>query len=694
MDRSKAKEFVGSVLAIAIEPTYFDMERCRVDPEGIVATAVRCHANALRVGMKSHQGHAYYQSRIAPHAPGLGHRDLLNEFLAAGREAGVAIVTYMDSRWDTPRYAEHPEWAMQHDGEVRVHEAEADLHIHPMCFNSPYLDYFQSLLREVAGEYGPDGVYIDNFGVALNCDCQFCAAAFREASGQALPLAANWDDPVWQEFRHWSRERNFVLARRLVEAIRSASPEMPVVFNRGRFRSMTGHGNPEDLATFAHDIADNIHGESAVRFYGQDFAHINEQCMFGRAIETPMWTWVEYPLLPWSHVSAPPAEVKIKAAKVLANGGRPMVWNLPCAPDCDGRGLAGLAEVFGLAAQYPDYFNHTQHLPFIGVLYSSQTMEEYCRGDAAKYGECQKEFAGALALARHSHMPADILLDRHMTRERLSRYQALVLPNAAALSDRQCDEVRAFVEAGGGLVATYESSLCNERGGQREDFGLADVLGAKFDKQLRPQSARWSTGYSVIDRDHPLTRALGTGFRLPAGGRYLGVREADAAARLSTLLTRCRYYCDYPGQPTEFPGIIVNEYGKGRVLYVPGQFGLTYAERGFPDYRRLIYDAIDWMTRGQVPIRTSLPKTVEVTLARTAAGELVLHLVNCSADLSTPVERVVPVADETIQIQFTGSRPCRARALVANADLPCQVRDGLLHVELPMLGEYEVIAIG
>ena len=100
MERTKTKEFVGSVRAIAIEPTYFDLERCPIDPKAIVAMACRCHANTLRVGMKSHQGHTYYQSDIAPHAPGLGERDLLKEFLAAGREAGVAIVTYMDSKWD------------------------------------------------------------------------------------------------------------------------------------------------------------------------------------------------------------------------------------------------------------------------------------------------------------------------------------------------------------------------------------------------------------------------------------------------------------------------------------------------------------------------------------------------------------------------------------------------------------------
>ncbi|MBM4050609.1 MAG: hypothetical protein FJ279_36395, partial [Planctomycetes bacterium] len=573
-----------------------------------------------------------------------------------------------------------------------------------MCPNSPYLDYFASLLREVAGRYGPSALYIDNFGVSIECRCRFCAEAFREATGKERPAKTNWTDAAWQEFRRWSRERNFVLARQLVEAIRGVRPETVVVFNRGGFRTLTGHGNPEDIHEFAHHIADNVHGESAVRFYGQSFCHINEQCAFGRAIETPMWTWVEYPLLPWSHVSAPPAEVKLKAAKVLANGGRPMVWSVPRSPDCDERGLEGLAEVFGLAARFPECFNQTEHVPFLGVLYSSQTMEEYSAGDGTKFGECQKEFSGVLALARHNHLPADVLLDKHVTREHLSRYRVLILPNAAALSEEQCRQIAAFVQAGGGLIAMFESSLFDERGHQRADFGLAEALGVSFQKDLGSQSQRWSTGYSVlaesvgrsvcsarvnasgrvvakegdyspttklaaafrknysaVDGQHPVTASLGPGFRLPAGGRHLGVKAQGNALGLSTLLTRCRYYCDYPGQPTGFPGLVAHEFGQGRVLYVPGQFGLTYAERGFPDYRRLFRDAVEWMTRGELPVRTTLPDTVEVTLTRSKAGDPIVHIVNCSADLSRPVERVIPVAGATLSVRLPDGKPRRVR---------------------------------
>ena len=55
-----------------------------------------------------------------------------------------------------------------------------------------------------------------------------------------------------------------------------------------------------------------------------------------------------------------------------------------------------------------------------------------------------------------------------------------ILPNIEALSDRQCAQLADFVRRGGGLVATSETSLRDEWGVARSDFGLADLFGVSF----------------------------------------------------------------------------------------------------------------------------------------------------------------------------------------------------------------------
>jgi beta-galactosidase GanA len=60
--------------------------------------------------------------------------------------------------------------------------------------------------------------------------------------------------------------------------------------------------------------------------------------------------------------------------------------------------------------------------------------------------------------------------DRLLDPAHLAPYATLVLPNLAALSDAQCDQLRAFVKNGGNLIATYETSLYDEWGVRRSDF--------------------------------------------------------------------------------------------------------------------------------------------------------------------------------------------------------------------------------
>jgi hypothetical protein len=81
-----------------------------------------------------------------------------------------------------------------------------------------------------------------------------------------------------------------------------------------------------------------------------------------------------------------------------------------------------------------------------------------------------------------ARMPFEMLHDR--TLDRVDRFKLLLLPNIAALSNEQCAQIRRFVENGGSVLATYETSLYDEKGERRPDFGLADVFGVSWRKTL------------------------------------------------------------------------------------------------------------------------------------------------------------------------------------------------------------------
>ena len=87
---------------------------------------------------------------------------------------------------------------------------------------------------------------------------------------------------------------------------------------------------------------------------------------------------------------------------------------------------------------------------------------------------------GAYEMLNQSHLLVDMLLDEQLHLQRLSPYRVLFLSNSACLSEAQCDQIRRFVREGGTLIATYETSLFDEWGQKRENFGLADVFGVNY----------------------------------------------------------------------------------------------------------------------------------------------------------------------------------------------------------------------
>ena len=115
---------------------------------------------------------------------------------------------------------------------------------------------------------------------------------------------------------------------------------------------------------------------------------------------------------------------------------------------------------------------------------------------------------------------------------------------------------------------------------------------------------------------------------------------------------------------------------------------LSYAP---PEYVRLLTNAIGAFAPSGLRLSGGMGN-VEV-VARQQGERLVVHLVNYAAAIPRPIERVFPQRGLTLRVP-SGSRYHSAEALVAA--IPCNWRlDGAdLLVELPEVGEYEVVVIG
>jgi len=694
-ERVMSMNILDSARIIAIEPTYFDIANFNVEPRAITKKAKQVHANALRVGFFSHQGYAYYPSKIAPRVPGLGNRDLLNEFREACEAEGLALVVYTNSRFDMKMARKHPSWVTRLDGKpFRL----KGLPIYGMCLSSPYLDYYISIVSEIVSRYRPKVLYVDNYIISFYCRCRFCTDRCQRDLGFSPPAEPNWRSKRWPPYREWVKTRNIEGAERIAQAVKKIDREIKVVFNRGNFWYCHSYP-PSQTREIANRIGEAVHMEAGVRFYARPFWHIDETCMFGQTTGRPFWAWVEYNIMPWSHISCPPAEIEIKAIKVFANNARPVLWSLPRFPDCDERGLAGVSRVYGLAEKYSDYFDGKRPYRFACLLFSHLTNDNYGRsrepgwevpptGRSLAY---RHSFQGFFSLLQRSHIPFSVEVDQFLTKEALRQYPLLILPNTAAMDETLPKLVRQYVTEGGLLIATYETSLYDKNGDKLEDFSLNDLFGCHLETRLAQlQKEEYRAAY--VELFSRRWSGLASGLRLPVAGNCLAVNPGESTESGGVLLSPTRYYCDFPGNPTGVPGVLLNKYGKGKVLYFPWEFGRAYRLNGFPDYEKIINAFIQAFCR-KLPLKTDLPPTVQLSLSEVEDGYL-LFLINMTADLGKPVEKVAEIRDARIDLYEKAlGHIKRVKSLLTGKRKNLSRKKMWVELRLDILGAFEVLHI-
>ncbi|HWI58020.1 MAG TPA: hypothetical protein VNZ22_12400 [Bacillota bacterium] len=152
-------------------------------------------------------GEAYFQSQVAPHAPGLGELDYLREALEEGARTGVKVIAYMNPN---ALYTDHPllnECAVRGpDGQVSPQSTYGGgpfANTRYACINHPrYRQFLRDVLTELFTRYQPAGLYVDGLTPHV-CFCSHCQAKWRELFHQDMPvtklshLSAGW--AVWAE---------------------------------------------------------------------------------------------------------------------------------------------------------------------------------------------------------------------------------------------------------------------------------------------------------------------------------------------------------------------------------------------------------------------------------------------------------------------------------------------------------------
>jgi len=334
------------------------------------------------------------------------------------------------------------------------------------------------------------------------------------------------------------------------------------------------------------------------------------------------------------------------------------------------------------------------------MVYSQQTATFYGGKNARTTVEdASLGFYEALVEAR---IPFEMVHDHLLDREHVDQFRTLILPNIAALSTAQCKQIEEFVERGGSIVATFETSLYNEWGVRQQNFGLASLLGVNYTGKIEGPMLN---SYLSLKKDpatgqfSPLLKGFENAVRIINGVNQVMVTP------VGNDMYPLQVVPPYPDLPMEevFPrkgvkgqaGAVMREVGKGRVVYLPGDIDRTFWETLDFDQAKLLRNAVLWATNEPAPLTVEGKGVLDVAVWM-QKDAMTAHLVNLTNPMMMkgPIREVIPITKQEISLRIPqGRRVRRVHLLVSGGDAQYTYEDEVIRLTVPSIALHEVIAI-
>jgi hypothetical protein len=637
---------------------------------------------------------AFYPSKVKFHRHGkfLNNRDFFGECVAAAKKRKMHVVARMspDLNWGDA-LAAHPEWAMRNkDGSVQYSGEEPRLF--KTCMFSTYMDdYVTEIIREINSLYDVDCFYTNGWpplGSLPDCHCAICSK-----------LPPTGTPAYWRVFN----DRIFELWQKYDALAKEKKPDSFFFANLGG--SVHAGPNLDRLgkiaAWFQADNQGRAYQDAAIWGCSQQ-GRVCSAIMDGKfaANVTAAYSTGSPG---WRNASKNPAEATMWLNETLASGMVPY-YHFVGSED-------GLGEDRRWQKTGSDYFRwtekHDAHLTArrsvanIGVVMGQSTQLLYPGPELKRArGYMHETTQGLYDALLRGRFAFDYVHEDRLDPERLRKYRTLLLPNIALLSDKQCEQIRAYVKAGGSLMAGFETSLYDENMNKRADFGLADVFG--ISKAGDVIGTNGNPYYARIEKPdatqkHPILDGFVNTNWIPGAQNRLPLKPVD-----SPLMTVVPGFVRYPPElayppvsHTAEPAIVLREVGQSRMAWLPGDVERTFWLTGHGDLLRLLHNTLHWLTRDERIVRVEGEGMVEMLCWETDPGYAV-HLLNYTNPDAQHgwLQSTFRIGPQTVSMKLpAGVRVKSVELLRAGTNVQFGVENQLLHFTIPHVDDYEVAAI-
>lgn len=554
-----------------------------------------------------HNGNCYYPTKVGHTHANLKGCDIFGETVKALRGAGIVPVAYYTSIYHNNSAKSHPAW--------RLTSAKGEQHDKRYWWSCPnsdeYARFAQDQVREIAA-YDVDGIFNDMTFWPRICVCDSCREKFLDATGLEIPVKIVWKDKAWLAFQRF-RERSMAeFSQKITDAAKSVRKDITVTHQTSLIMGGWLHGYSLDLAA----ACDYTSGD----FYGGKYQHVLGSKVLAAATKRMPYEFMTSRCVSlYDHTSMKSEdELTVEAATTIINGGAYFYID---AINPDGTleepTYQRLAKVSARLRPFRDALKkHTPEIHAETALYYSS--ESYVGGeakadimsDAPPEKPAIEELFGSSMVLTRRHVPYRVVHGRSSGFDGL---KTIIVNNCAYLGEIECERLRSFVNDGGTLIASGATSLYRPDGSTSGDFALADVFGVKH---TGGNAARFHY-LSFLDRRW-----------LVSSNATAPLVKETAAKALARIVNPhfdpddekyASIHSNPPGRQTEFAALTVNNYGKGKCVYLASpclsMASKQEAQREFGAW------LLDQFAPNGLVLETNAPPCVEISLLRSAKAD-------------------------------------------------------------------------
>lgn len=638
---------------------------------------------------------AYYPTDVNLHHRSLwlGDSDPFGYLVKGCRKMNMSVIARTDphATWENVNQA-HPDWIhVLANGERRRHWSNPKLWV--TCALGPYnFEFMNEVHREIMELYEIDGIFSNRWAGHGICYCEHCQENFQNYFDLDLPATNDRLDPIYQKWTDWRIVRLkelWLLWDSTIREVKSTSRFIP-------------NGFPDKIVTGAQSdifFTDHQARRGMIPPWSNGKRAKELRATMGMKPLGGIFSVGIEEQYRWKDSVQNEAEVQVWVAEGTANNMRP--WFAKFSGVLyDKRWLGMVDRIYNWHYKNENYLRNTRSLANVAMVYSEQTERNYGGKEWQNHHNWHE--LGMYHALIEARIPFDMVNDRLLDTEHLSMYSLLILPNVAALSKKQCKQLSQFVDRGGSVIATFETSLYDEHGDQRKDFGLADMFGVSFNDHVE---GPMKNSYLKFNREpcssgyHPVLEGLDDAFRIINGVWRLEVKPlADFPSPVTLVPT----YPDlpmehvYPRQPnTDIRELYLRNFGKGRVAYIPWDIDRTFWEILNVDHGKLLRNIFRWTLNDQLPVEVDGNGVLDVTVWQ-QKNSMTVHLVNFTNPMMMkgPFRELLPLGKQRIAINIPEGRGVHnVKLLVSGENLTYNFSDGLLKLTIPSILDHEVVAV-